>query len=215
MKKLIFIVWMLLCGAAQAQPYIGGSVGYGFNGVNDEARYASPTFHITQKTHDAAGSLFVGYRFKRSAFAVEAGAIRLPTYYANMYTSNYTAYLGKDVGITTAYATDEVSGKSVYLRGNYYLTRGPLQPYVAAGMARTQTLQDTRGWYDQGTSNATYGPAHYDKSNTKPLYAVGVQYSVDGVFARIEYVRISQAIETPAIGKRDIGMLMLGVGFSF
>lgn len=205
MKKFISILLAGAAFSAGAQTYIGGSLGYGRTGENTESAYASPTLSIHQQTRSIAGSVFAGYRY--GPIAIEGGLMKLPTYKASMYTSDYTAYLGQNIGIVTAYATDEVRANSVYIRANVHA--GPA--YVFAGLARTRSQQNTYGLYD-GT---IVGRAHYDTTNVKTMYGFGIQEQSGRITSRIEYVRIPGATENRAIGKRDVSMVLVGISYSF
>lgn len=201
MKAALIFAALIACGAAEAQTYIGGSVGYGENGLNDEQRYASPTLQIDQQTRGESATLFAGHRF--GMFGIEGGLMRLPRYKAVMTTSDYTAYLGVDVGIRTAYATDSVRAKSAYLRANVYAG----DAYAFAGVARTTADQFTYGLYD----SSTVGTARYHTTRSHSLYGIGWQRG--GV--RVEYLALPGAIENRAIGRRDVRMVQVGYSWSW
>jgi hypothetical protein len=205
----LFILALCVAGQANAQLYAGGSLGYGQTGVEDVNRYRSATFHIDQSTKSTAYAAFVGYRFKW--LAIEGGMMKLPEYFARMDTTDYTAYLGKDIGIKTAYAEDTVRANATYVRGNLYLSRGAWQPYVTAGIARVTSDQYTYGLYD----GKTLGIANYHTAKNAGIYGFGVQYGRGNIFGRVEALRVPLATENPATGRRDVWMVMGSVGYTF
>jgi hypothetical protein len=213
MKIAIVALSALLAVPCFAQVYMGASFGYGQTGENDSDKYRSETFHMQQSTKSSTYGAFVGYRYGWAA--IEGGALKLPEYFATMYTSDYTAYLGKDVGIDTGYAEDRVTANAAYLRGNFYLSQGALQPYITWGRTLVKSYQRTDGWYDQGTSNASYYRAEYRTTAVTSMRGFGVQYSADNLFGRVEYIQIPRATENPAIGRRDMQMVNLSVGWMF
>lgn len=209
MKRLIFAPLLLLClpGAAFAQLYVGAGIGYGTTKADKQANIHNGLTGFRNEA-SSTGALFAGYR--RGWLAVEAGAMRLPTYRSSVSTLDYPAYKGLPAGTypQTAAITQEIFSKAMYLRGSAYLPFklfGKVEAYGFFGRVYAYNFNHEYGDYN-GTDQVDYKVRF---TNLTWLRGVGIQSSINSKWSmRLEYTIIPHAtVEEHTL---DRGVQMLG-----
>jgi len=219
MKALLALIFAaaLACGA-EAQTYVGGSVGHGSNSHPTD-KGEVPYFQRSIDNSGANVSAFFGQR--NGWWGVEAGAFSLPRYEGKGYTADYPAYSlawkgylpGPEDNTKTAQITGQARGTALYLRANVYApeTAG-LTPYAFGGVALAMNKGRQFGYY-----NTTDYVEHKESfRNTAPVAGLGVQYRVGARWAaRLEYTVSPGLFDNPHFGKRDISFWSMGLLYNF
>lgn len=210
--KRAAILLALVATCAQAQTYIGGSVGYGTNKDPQDKR---PLTHIAvdMKRESPNAGAFIGHR--SGWWGVEGGVFSLPRFHNEAYTWDYAAYKksGGPHDLQTAQITTDIGGTAFYARGQVYgPTLGGFTPYAFAGMAYSFNRSYEFGYYDH--TRFVENDQRFD--NYGPIFGAGVQYQMcDRWAARVEYLKASRIVKNPHTGTRDVDMLSVGLVYQW
>lgn len=210
----LFILALCVAGQSHAQFYVGAGVGYGTTKADKQANFPKE-FTGFRNEASSSGALFAGYR--RGWLAVEAGAMRLPTYRSSASTQDYPAYKGLPAGTypQTAAITQEIFSKALYLRGNAYLPYklfGKVEAYCFFGRVHAYNFNHEYGDYN-GTDYVDYKVSF---TNLTWMAGVGAQMALGGKWAaRLEYTGIPHATVEEHTLDRDVRMVSLQLLRSF
>lgn len=201
LKKFLALTVMTAAFGAQAQPYIGGTIGYGETGKSTAAFLNQQTYNRSvQNTKSETLGGFFGFR--DGWLAAEIGVLQLPKYRGSFDTSDYPAYKGLPPGTypQTAGGVQSIDATSFYLRGLAY---GPnvfgVQTFLSAGVAFTRSHNVEQALYN-GVDRATNDITFWSR---RPIIGLGVEVGP----MRIEYIRINGATDNPHTLKRDVQMM--------
>lgn len=210
----LFILAIMVAGYSQAQPYIGGAIGYG-----DSKFVGAPAQHSSvQASYDYDSAIWQGFAGYRSGWlAVEAGITRLPTFKGTADISDYPAYKPCTLGPgcpPTARGVQRIDAKALYLRGNAYLPRvAGVEPYAFAGIAISNIKNEgyaTYAGYEPDTSLS------YRYSVKTSLYGFGLQFTAaKNLLGRVEATFVPTFSNEQHTGKRDAYMVTAGVLYQF
>jgi opacity protein-like surface antigen len=206
------LILMLLAGTAQAQTYIGGSIGYGTNKAPNDIRPLVAAVASYDREGSTAG-VFFGQR--RGWWGVEAGAFTLPKFRGENYVSDYSAYKGdgKQHEITTARITADIGGTALYARAQAYAPSvNGFTAYGFGGIALGLNTSHEYGYYDE----TQWVENKQRFRNVAPIVGVGVQYAISPkLSARVEYVKAVGIVKNAHTGERDAEVLSFGLAWRF